>query len=282
MSLHCGRRETIMLTIWDAAKAVLRGHFIQQNAIRNKKRNEEMNKITNEIKKAEDSLKKTPKDGKSKSDLEKLHKQRTLLETEQTSKELKFIRQYHFENANKPGKWLARKIKKKRQSQQIIKLVSGDKIYTTDEDICTQFNKFYKKLYARDQIKKEDIQQFLNLQKLPKISDKFREELNKEITEQEIRNAIKKTDLTKAPGPDGFTAKFYKVYEEELIPYLKRLMNQALTDQKIPDSWKMAKITMIPKDNSDIMDVRNFRPISLLNIDYKLFANILADRLKFS
>uniref|UniRef100_A0A803TGJ8 Reverse transcriptase domain-containing protein n=1 Tax=Anolis carolinensis TaxID=28377 RepID=A0A803TGJ8_ANOCA len=57
-------------------------------------------------------------------------------------------------------------------------------------------------------------------------------------------------------------------------------MNQALTEQKIPDSWKKANIIMIPKDNSDLTDVRNYRPISLLNIDYKLFANILADRLK--
>uniref|UniRef100_A0A803T5W2 Reverse transcriptase domain-containing protein n=1 Tax=Anolis carolinensis TaxID=28377 RepID=A0A803T5W2_ANOCA len=57
-------------------------------------------------------------------------------------------------------------------------------------------------------------------------------------------------------------------------------MNGILENQKIPDSWKYASITTIPKEAQDLKSVKNYRPISLLNVDYKIFANILAERLK--
>uniref|UniRef100_A0A803TK92 Reverse transcriptase domain-containing protein n=1 Tax=Anolis carolinensis TaxID=28377 RepID=A0A803TK92_ANOCA len=57
-------------------------------------------------------------------------------------------------------------------------------------------------------------------------------------------------------------------------------MNQALQTQVIPESWREATITMIPKEGVDLSEVRNYRPISLLNTDYKIFTKILANRLK--
>lgn len=41
-----------------------------------------------------------------------------------------------------------------------------------------------------------------------------------------------------------------------------------------------ANITLIPKEEADHKDPKNYRPISLLNLDYKIFAAILDERLK--
>lgn len=49
---------------------------------------------------------------------------------------------------------------------------------------------------------------------------------------------------------------------------------------ELPSSWNQASITLIPKENLDLTSVKNYRPISLLNTDYKLFAKILANRVK--
>lgn len=55
-------------------------------------------------------------------------------------------------------------------------------------------------------------------------------------------------------------------------------MNDILLREEMPQSWKQACITLIPKDDTDMTNMKNYRPISLLNLDYK--AKILANRLK--
>lgn len=65
------------------------------------------------------------------------------------------------------------------------------------------------------------------------------------------------------------------------MPVLQILMNEVIISTQMPDSWKEANISLIPKEGHDLSNFKNYRPISLLNNDYKLYANILADRLNF-
>lgn len=48
----------------------------------------------------------------------------------------------------------------------------------------------------------------------------------------------------------------------------------------MPPSWKQATISVIPKGGKDPLNCSSFRPISVLNIDYKIFTSILAKRLE--
>uniref|UniRef100_A0A803TZ64 Reverse transcriptase domain-containing protein n=1 Tax=Anolis carolinensis TaxID=28377 RepID=A0A803TZ64_ANOCA len=202
------------------------------------------------------------------------------LELEQTAKQLKFIKQYNFENANKPGAWLARKIRKKSQKQQITKIKKEGKILTRDEDILMEFEVFFKALYQKNQIDPNEILQFLSNQGLQKVSESQRELLNKDISDEKIRKALKQMRPNSAPGPDGFTLIFYKTLIDEIIPYLNQIMNMVIKDKIIPESWRQVDIIVIPKSNANNTDVSNFRPISLLNTDYKIFSTILANRFK--
>uniref|UniRef100_A0A803T6S0 Reverse transcriptase domain-containing protein n=1 Tax=Anolis carolinensis TaxID=28377 RepID=A0A803T6S0_ANOCA len=272
--------ETRIQVTWDAYKAVIRGYLIQQKIEKNKVKFQKLNEINKEITQIENELKKCPQ----KLSLEKrritLINNKKNLELDHTATQLKFIKHYNFENANKPGAWLARKVRKKRQKQLITKIIDDNIAYLCDEEILGKFREFYTKLYKKEETKLDDISEYLNTLKLQKISDSQREYLNKDITEKEIRNAIKSMKPNKAPGPDGFTLSFYRVLEEELVPFLVKIMNAALKDKIIPESWTKAEVIAIPKDSADTTDVRNYRPISLLNIDYKLFTTILANRLK--
>uniref|UniRef100_A0A803TCQ4 Reverse transcriptase domain-containing protein n=1 Tax=Anolis carolinensis TaxID=28377 RepID=A0A803TCQ4_ANOCA len=266
--------------IWDASKAYMRGHFIQQSALKNKLKNETKNKIYENITSNETKLKQDPNNEKIKRDLEALKKQMSFIDLEETAKKLKFLKQREFQNANKPGKWLAWKINKKKQDRTIMEIISGENSYTSEEEIAAEFNKFYSKLYSKDQIRKDKIGEFLSKQNLVKLSERQREFLNKEITEKEILKVINNMECNKAPGPDGLNGLYYKTFAEEVIPFLKKIMNDVMENKEVPDSWRYATVTVIPKEGQDPKNVKSYRPISLLNSDYKIFTNILAERMK--
>uniref|UniRef100_R4GAZ5 Reverse transcriptase domain-containing protein n=1 Tax=Anolis carolinensis TaxID=28377 RepID=R4GAZ5_ANOCA len=271
-------QETSPQTTWDAYKAVARGHFIQQKARKNRIKYQKLQDIQKEMEAEELQLKKNPSDGKIMKKLKILHKQKSNLELEHLANQLKWTKQNAFENANKPGRWLARMIRKKKNKQQITKIESQGKLIYIDDKIRDIFESFYSNLYKKDNIDLDLIGEYLSKLKLQKITEEQRLTLNKEITENEIKMAIKNLDANKSPGPDGFTAGFYKLQLDEIIQHLKKVMNEALTKKIIPETWKKAEIILIHKEGSDPNKVSNYRPISLLNTDYKIFTKVLANR----
>lgn len=68
--------------------------------------------------------------------------------------------------------------------------------------------------------------------------------------------------------------------KEELIPVMLHTLNEALKKVQTPHSWKEAIISAIPKENKAKLECGTYRPISVLNIDYRLFTSIMARRLE--
>ena len=60
--------------------------------------------------------------------------------------------------------------------------------------------------------------------KLPKLEQEKIENLKRPITRDEIETVIKNLPRHKIPGPDGFPGEFYKVFKEETIPILLKLL----------------------------------------------------------
>uniref|UniRef100_A0A3B1IMJ8 Reverse transcriptase domain-containing protein n=1 Tax=Astyanax mexicanus TaxID=7994 RepID=A0A3B1IMJ8_ASTMX len=115
---------------------------------------------------------------------------------------------------------------------------------------------------------------------LPSIGTKQNEKLTQEITEEEINRAISRLKTNKMPGADGYPSEWYKILRKIIIPLLKDCFNYVLKGGEPPPSWRQAIISVIPKTGKDITDCGSYRPISVLNIDYRLFASILAIRLE--
>ena len=113
-----------------------------------------------------------------------------------------------FEKTNKIDRLLARLIKKKREKNQIDAIKNNKEEITTDfTEIQTTIRDYYKQLYAHNP---EEMDKFLDTCTLPRLNQEEFETLNRPITRSEVEAAINSLPTKKSPGPNVFTAKFYK------------------------------------------------------------------------
>ena len=80
----------------------------------------------------------------------------------------------------------------------------------------------------------------------------------------------------KSPGNDGLTRELYEMFWEDLKKLLCASITKAFHRGELSHSQKQALI----KKDRDKKLIKNWRPISLLNIDTKLISKVLAERLK--
>lgn len=137
---------------------------------------------------------------------------------------LKKLQQRTFEGANKPGKHLAYQLKKKKERKLIIKLTEGQKEVMDEQGIENMFWK-YSNLYKKESIDSEKMEEYMQKTQLRTVSETEREELDRTITAEEVATAIGSMNIGKAPGPDGFKTKFYRIFQKELVPKLQIVVN---------------------------------------------------------
>lgn len=104
-------------------------------------------------------------------------------------------------------------------------------------------------------------------------------DVDEEITEIEVQAAIMKCKIGKACGPDELSNEWYRDNIENLVPILTRMFNDCLEDGIAPSSFLEAYIFSISK-GGDKSNPLNYRPIALLNTDYKVFTRIMAWRVR--
>ena len=136
--------------------------------------------------------------------------------------------------------------------------------------------RFYEKLYKSN----KNIECKINIEPERKLSDQERNDIDKPITVDEIKNAIKNSATKKSPGTDGFSIDLYIVFWVRLESLLFDAYNYAFNEGMLNDSARRGIISLIPKKGRNLDFVKHWRPIILLNSDYKILSKVIATRIK--
>jgi hypothetical protein len=121
---------------------------------------------------------------------------------------------------------------------------------------------------------------FLDRYQVPKINQDQINNINNLISPKEIETDIISLLIKRSPGPDGFSAEFYQTFKEDLIPVLLKLFHKLEIEVTLPNSFYETTIKMILKPHKDPKKKKNFRPISLMNVNPKLLNKILVKQIQ--
>jgi hypothetical protein len=112
-----------------------------------------------------------------------------------------------------------------------------------------------------------------------KVSPELNADLTKEYTNEEIKAALFQMGPTKAPGPDGFLALFYQTHWEFLHEEICQAVRSFLDGSPLLEGLCDSVIVLIPKVTNP-EHLKNYHPISLCNVLYKIALKVLANHLK--
>ena len=122
--------------------------------------------------------------------------------------------------------------------------------------------------------------QFLQGKNIPILNDDQCALCEKDITEEEVKHELNEMEINKSPGNDGLTKELYEAFWDHVRIPLVLSFKMAFIEKELSTSQKQAVIKLIKKKDHDERFMKNWRPISLLNVDAKLISKVLSNRIK--
>ena len=187
------------------------------------------------------------------------------------------------EQGEKSNKYFLNLENAKKKKSSIRKLsMDNDKETTEPKQIMTEIHNIYSKLYDKDSynLGENPITRFLDRTNTKKLPNDQKEVLDKKLPRSELYQALKTFQRNKAPGNDGLTVEFYLAFWPILGKYLEDFLNFAHEHGQLSSSQKQAMITLLEKKDRDRRFIKNWRPISLMNVDIKIASKAIARRLE--
>jgi len=136
---------------------------------------------------------------------------------------------------------------------------------------------FYTDLFSRGYIDLQS-QQELFSHATSRLSEAESSSCEGLLTLAEVSEALRRSNRNKSPGSDGLTVEFYAHFWDKLGSLLVDVFNQALDRGELLDSMK-ASVTHLIHKKDDKRELKNWRPISLLNVDFKICSKAVSIRL---
>ncbi len=181
----------------------------------------------------------------------------------------------------RPTKFFSKFEKSNGDSKNVTTLKDplNNKQYTSTPDKLLHAHQFYSKLFSGTPHCFSSTEALLSHVN-KKISHDDKIKCDSPPSFNEILSVINELPLNSSPGLDGLTPEFYKKFMYDLAPHLLQLYLLSIESNTLPEEVNTGTVTLIPKPDKDLTLLANWRPIWLLNVDYKIFSSIFAARLK--
>lgn len=185
--------------------------------------------------------------------------------------------------AERPTKYFLNLEKRKSRENTLNSLINaqGEEVVDT-AGILRIGRDFYEKLYRGEEddlVPLEEVRNTVQGLEMPSLSSDSRNSLEAPFSEEELRVALSHLNKNKTPGSDGITPEFLTCFWNLTGRYLCDSLDFSIEEGRLSPSQRRGIITLVPKKDVDRRNIANWRPITLLNTDYKVFTKALAIRL---
>ena len=186
------------------------------------------------------------------------------------------------EEGERPTKYFFN-LEKKNYNKKTITALHGEDGTTikNERQILDSIEKYYSELYKTvNNLEQKDFDSFMEPLTISKLTIEDREEMEGPLTLEECRRALGTFEGDKTPGEDGFTVEFYKTFFDLIGQDLVASFNAAYEVNELSTSQRRGIVTLIPKEDGSLLELQNWRPITLLNVDCKIATKAIAKRIE--
>ena len=266
--------------LWDVIKFKIKDYAIRYGKTKKKRNTEEKEKLLKYIATVKNTANLMADDRLRNEFFEGEVKLNSLLDLE-TQGLITRSRAQWTEQGERSTKYFFGLEKSNSKKKNICKLVKDKVELYEQEEISKHAVDFYRHLFRSKEPNPDSMKEYITSTNTPVLDSTLKEELDSEFSIGEIDAVYTKLKNNKSPGWDGLTAEFYKTFWGNIRTILHSCYVESISNGSLSPSQRIGILTLIPKPKppAELVYIKNWRPITLLNIDYKIFTHVIKNRI---
>ena len=158
--------------------------------------------------------------------------------------------------------------------------------FRNSEERTRHISNFYSNLYKKRLDRLLSIEDFLTANVArgrevdrKKLNEVEKAELEREVTSEELKKSLDKSNMSSSSGWDGIGYNVIKKYWGDINGLMTLMTNESFREGQLTETFRLGLVKLIPKKGNDER-VENWRPITLLSCGYKVISGVVANRLE--
>ena len=268
--------------LWDYLKYKIKVCTIKFGKNKADERKNKIAGLENELQNLETLLVSEPSD-QNKAKFEKISKDLQLQYNYITEGSIVRARADAYEFGDKNNQYFLSLEKHNYKKSNITQLINtkGD-VVTSSDKIMKEIREFYTNLYTSNPttLDSDNNNRFICNDTIPKLDDTMRESCEGVLTQNETFVALQCLTRNRTPGNDGLSPEFYITFWPIIGKIVTNSLNAAYLTSRLSNSQRQGVITLIEKKGKEKRRIENWRPITLLNTDYKIASKCISMRIE--